>query len=146
MYYLFKSDVYSFISTTCHNLSEISIIFKRILLIGTQPLETAPTHEDDQDNEDDQNHHQHHNQKPALLPQQPARAPTAIPTQAAQHRLGGMRRRRLAGGNFTESVPATDEDQHSMLLKHMPLVVVPFIEAGGLVRFVPPGSRATTLI
>ena len=53
-------------------------------------------------------------------------------------------------GNWTgvlvESDAATDEDHHGTLFKQVAIVVVPFVEDGGLVRFVPPGSRATTLI
>ena len=53
-------------------------------------------------------------------------------------------------GNWTgvlvESVPATDEDHHGTLFRQVAIVAVPCVEDGGLVRFVPPRSRAAGLI
>ena len=61
----------------------------------------------------------------------------------------GMSGRHMDGasrtGGLVESGAATDGDQHGTLFRQVAIVVVPFVEDGGLARFVPPGSRPTAL-
>ena len=45
-----------------------------------------------------------------------------------------------------ETGAVTDDDHHGTLFRQVAIVVVPFVEDGGLVRFVSPGSRAAVLM